>query len=187
MAPAIVAVAALSSVRAGTGNATRVSPAPAQRCPVDRQVQSQGQASARQGRGGRWPGALGPRLVRDQRGAVAGAMAPAMAAVTVLSSVWAGSGNAARFPRPCATVPCRPAGPGTTKGQRPTRRVQSARRGRGGRWPGALGPRLDKRQRGAVAGAMAPAIAAVKVLSPVPCGNRKRDPHLPPPERDGPL
>jgi len=38
------------------------------------------QARARRGRGGRWPGALGLRLAKGQRGAVAGAMAPAMAA-----------------------------------------------------------------------------------------------------------
>ncbi len=74
------------------------------------------------------------------------------------------------LPRPCATVPCRPVGPGTTKGQRPTRRGRSARRWRGGRWPGALGPRLDRDQRGAVAGAMAPAIEAGAALSPVLAG-----------------
>jgi hypothetical protein len=44
------------------------------------------------------------------------------------------------FPRLCGTVPCRPAGPETAEGQRPTRRARSARRGRGGRWPGALAP-----------------------------------------------
>jgi hypothetical protein len=44
------------------------------------------------------------------------------------------------FPRPCETVPRRSAGPGATAGQRPTRRARSARRGRGGRWPGALAP-----------------------------------------------
>jgi hypothetical protein len=116
--------------------------------------------SARRGRGGRWPGALGPRRAWDQRGAVAGAMAPAMAVVNVLSSVRAGTGNALRFPRPRETVPRRSAGPGTAAGQRPTRRARSARRGRGGRWPGALGPRLAKDQPCAVAGAMAPAMAA---------------------------
>jgi len=52
----------------------------------------------------------------------------------------AGSGNAARFPRPRATLPQRPVMPALTAGQRPTRRVQSARRGRVGRWPGALAP-----------------------------------------------
>jgi hypothetical protein len=85
---------------------------------------------------------IGPRLVKDQRGAVAGAMAPAIEAVTVLSQLRAGPGNASRFPRPRGTVPCRPAGPGTTEGQRPTRRAGSARRGRVGRWPGALARRL---------------------------------------------
>jgi hypothetical protein len=186
------------------------------------------------GRGGRWPGALGPRLARDQRGAVAGAMAPAMAARLVVRTLifrplraerchqdpcrphqqrpapdpaggkrppWAGralaggfgppagqgsaqrcgrgdgpchgsgerafvgaggTGKRTAFPRPRGTVPCRSAGPGTTRGQRPTRRARSARRGRGGRWPGALGPRLAWDQRSAVAGAMAPAMAATQ-------------------------
>jgi len=50
----------------------------------------------------------------------------------------AGPGNARRFPRPCGTVPRRPAGPGPAEGQRPTRRERSARHGRVGRWPGAL-------------------------------------------------
>jgi hypothetical protein len=284
--------------------------------------------SARRWRGGRWPGALGPRLARDQPGAVAGAMAPAIAAVKGLSLVRAGAGNALRFParagrchedhlhphqqrpapdpagekrppgagralaggfgppagvraawpygrgdgpclgndavppplragtgnacvsparaerchqdrcrphrqrpapdpagekrppvagralaggfgppagqgsawrcgrgdgpchwsgerafvgaggirkrtafpRPCGTVPRRPAGPGTPASQRPTRRVRSARQGRGGRWPRALGPRRAWGQRGAVAGAMAPAIAAAKVRSLVRAG-----------------
>jgi hypothetical protein len=199
--------------------------------------------SARRGRGGRWPGALGPRLAWDQRSAVAGAMAPAMAAAKGPSSVRAGAGNALRFRRPRATVLRRPAGPGiaeasarpggreapagggagagrglwapggprisvalwqgrwplpwqrssstappggkrkrtafppparsaatrtratrTDRGQRPTRRAGRARRGRGGRWPGALGPRRAKGQRGAVAGAVAPAIAAGLVV-----------------------
>jgi hypothetical protein len=44
------------------------------------------------------------------------------------------------FPRLCGTVPCRPASPGTAEGQRPARRGRSARRGRVGRWPGALAP-----------------------------------------------
>ncbi len=108
--------------------------------PAEGQRPTRRARSARQGRGGRWPGALGPRLIKDQRGAGTGAMAPAIAAVKVLSSVLAGSGNAARFPRPRATVPCRPAGPGPTTGQRPTRRGRSARQGRGGRWPGAFAP-----------------------------------------------
>ena len=97
-------------------------------------------------------------------------MAPATAAVKALSSARAGPGNAARFPRPFATVPRRPAGPGQTKGQRPAQRGRSARRGRGGRWPGALGPRLVLIRCSAVAGAMAPAIAAVMVPSPVRAG-----------------
>jgi len=42
----------------------RVSPARAGRCHVDRQVRVQRKASARWGRGGRWPGALAPGLSR---------------------------------------------------------------------------------------------------------------------------
>ena len=44
----------------------------------------------------------------------------------------AGTGNASRFPRPRGKVSCRSAGPGDTEA--------SARRGWGGRWPGALAP-----------------------------------------------
>ena len=62
-----------------------------------------------------------------------------------------------RFPRPGATLPPRPVQPAPTAGQRPTRRGRSARLGAGRRWPGALGPRRARDQRGAVAGAMAPA------------------------------
>jgi hypothetical protein len=43
---------------------------------------------------------------------VAGAMAPAIEAVTAPSPVRAGTGNASRFPRPRGTVPRRSAGPG---------------------------------------------------------------------------
>jgi len=48
------------SVWAGTGNATRVFPARARWCAEDRQVRDQQKASARRGRGGRWPEALAP-------------------------------------------------------------------------------------------------------------------------------
>ncbi len=188
-------------LRAGPGNATRVSPARAGRPTQDRcHPRNRGQrptrraGSARRGRGGRWPGALGPRLGKGQRGAVAGAMAPAMeaggccrpfgreqethsvsparaerspadrqvrdgqtpapgpagakrppgagralaggfwppagpdASVALWQGRWplpwkrgvlsphlAGTGNAQRFPRPRGTVPCRPAGPGSTE------------------------------------------------------------------------
>jgi hypothetical protein len=126
--------------------------------------------SARRGRGGRWPGALGPRRARGQRGNVAGAMAPAMAAVKVLSSVRAGPGNAPRLParaRRCRQDRFHP------HQQRPAPDPAGEKRppGRGGRWPGALGPRLAKVQRGAVAGAMAPAMAAalaVRILTVPP-------------------
>jgi len=57
-------------------------------------------------------------------------MAPAIEAVSIPSSFRAGIGNALRFPRPRATVPRRPAGPGETEA--------SARPG--GRGPGAVAP-----------------------------------------------
>ena len=60
MAPVIAAVKVLSSVRAGSGNATRVSPAHAEQFPVDLQVRVQPKPSARRWRGGRWPGAVAP-------------------------------------------------------------------------------------------------------------------------------
>ncbi len=82
----------------------------------------------------------------------------------------AGTGSALRFPRPPATLPPRPVPPAPTAGQRPTRRARSARQGRGGRWPGALGPRRAWGQRGAVARAIAPANAAMKVLSSARAG-----------------
>ncbi len=123
MASAISAVKLLSPhVRAGSGNATRVSPparnaATKTRAPRTnrRQRPTRRARSARLGRGGRWPGALGPRPGKDQRGAVAGAMASAIAAVKVPSPLRAGLGNASRFPRPRGTVPCRPGGPGDTE------------------------------------------------------------------------
>jgi hypothetical protein len=61
----------------------------------------------------------------------------------ILRFVRADRGNACRFPRPCVTVPGTSVRRGTTEGQRPTRRVQSARMvGAGqtrGPWP--WGPR----------------------------------------------
>jgi hypothetical protein len=89
-------------------------------------------------------------------------MAPAIEAVKLLSSVRAGTGNQLRFPRPRGTVTSRPAGPGT--------RQASARRGAGRALAGGFGPRLVKDRRGAVAGAMAPAMEAVKLLSSVRAG-----------------
>ncbi len=136
MAPAISAVKLLSPLRAGRGNATRVSPPARNAATRTRATRTnRGQRptrrgrSARRGRVGRWPGALapgwprisvalwqgrwplpwgagralaggfGPRLVKDRRGAVAGAMAPAMEAVKLLSSVRAGTENATRVSR----------------------------------------------------------------------------------------
>jgi hypothetical protein len=104
-------------------------------------------------------------------------MAPAMAAVKLLLPPRVRSGNAPRFPRPRATVPCRPAGPGTWQASaRPGGREAPAVGGRA--LAGGFGPRLDMGQRGAVAGAMAPAIEAVKLLSPLRAetGNASRFP-----------
>jgi len=129
----------------------RVSPARAGRCPTDRQVREQRRPAPDPAGEKRPPwagralaGDLGPRLGKRQRCDVAGAMAPARETghPEVRKNAIPGGTRKCdpRFPRPCGTVPCRPASPGTTKGQRPARRVQSARRGRGGRWPGALAP-----------------------------------------------
>ena len=78
-----------------------------------------------------------PGEAKDEPFDVAGAMDPASPKVPSVKG-WppvfrAGAGNAARFPRPRATMPCRPAGSGTTNGQRPTRRGRSARPAPGGR------------------------------------------------------
>jgi hypothetical protein len=69
------------------GETPRVSPARAGQCPADRQVREQ-QRPAHDPAGEKRPpgagralaGGFGPRLAKGQRGAVAGAMAPAMAA-----------------------------------------------------------------------------------------------------------
>jgi len=51
-----------------------------------------------------------------------------------------GSGNAPRFPARQETTHPQDRSNKRNEGQRPTRRARSARRGRGGRWPGALAP-----------------------------------------------
>jgi len=97
--------------------------------------------SARQWRVGRWPGGFGPRLVLIPAQRCGRGDGPCHCSG---GSAFACSGGNRkrdpRFPRPRATVPCRPAGPGTAEGQRPTRRGRSARQWRVGRWPGALAP-----------------------------------------------
>ncbi|MCE2737683.1 MAG: hypothetical protein LW703_04825 [Rhodobacter sp.] len=50
---------------------------------------------------------------------------------------------------------------------------------------GGFGPRLDKGRRGAVAGAMAPAIEAVTVLAPIRADQETQ--RVSPPARDGAL
>jgi len=123
-------------------------PACAERSPADRRVREQQKASARPG-GGEAPAGGGS-------GAGRGLWPPAGPdpGVALWQGRWplplqrlgcprpSGRDQETRpaFPRPRATVPCRLAAPGTTKGQRPTRRGRSARRGRVGRWPGALAP-----------------------------------------------
>jgi len=193
MAPAIAAVKVPSPLRAGSGNATRVSPARAGHCPVDRQFREIQRPAPDPAGGKRPPGAgralaggFGPRPGKGQRGAVAGAMAPAIAAVTVLSSVRAGSGNATRVSPAhagrCHEDRCNP------HQQRPAPDPAGAKRPpwAGRALAGGFGSRLDKGQRGAVAGAMALAIEAVTVLSSVRAGpgNATR---VSPPERDGAL
>ena len=51
-----------------------------------------------------------------------------------------GSGNASRFPARTETTHQQDRSPKRNEGQRPARRGRSARRWRGGRWPGALAP-----------------------------------------------
>jgi hypothetical protein len=55
-------------------------------------------------------------------------------------TIQGGSGNAARFPALSETTAQQDRLPKRSEGQRPTRRGRSARRWRGGRWPGALAP-----------------------------------------------
>jgi len=138
MAPAIEAVRVLSPLRAGTGNATRVSPARVGRSPVDRWIRAPRKASARPG--GREAPAVGgagagrglwPPAGKGQRGAVAGAMAPAIEAVRVLSPLRAGKGNATLVSHAHA---------GRFFAHRQVREHRQASARPGGRWPGALGP-----------------------------------------------
>ena len=102
-------------------------------------------------------GGFGPRRDKGQRGAVAGAMAPALEAVRVLSLLRAGKGNAtlvspARAGRFCAD---RQVWEHRQASARPGGREAPAGSGRA--LAGGFSPRLDKSQSGAVAGAMAPA------------------------------
>jgi len=176
-----------SPVRAGPGNATRVSPARARRCLVDRQVR-EGQRPAPDPAGGKRPpwagralaGGFGPRPVLIPAWRCGRGDGPCQRdRASRRTPLRAGTGNARRFPRPRGTVPCRSVGPGTTKGQRPTRRVRSARHGRVGRWPGAVAPGWP---RGSV--------ALWQGRWPLPlkrwhcfrqCGRGKRDPRFPRP------
>jgi len=157
----------------------RVSPARAGPCPADRSVRETQRPA---------PDPAGAKRPPGAGRALAGGFGPRLVLVTADrcgkgdglcqcngESAFATPGGIRkrdpRFPRPRGTVPCRPAGPGTTEGQRPTRRGRSARRGRVGRWPGALGPRLAWSRRSAVAKAMAFASTTVKVLSPLRAGS----------------
>ncbi len=60
------------------------------------------------------------------------------------------------FPRPHATLSCRPAGPGTAEGRRPPVAGRAL--------AGGFGPRRVNGQRGAVTGAMAPANGALQQI-----------------------
>jgi hypothetical protein len=100
---------------AGPGNAPHF-PAPAGQCHPDpghphhkRQAPAGGGAGAGQGSAWRCGRGDGP-CHRSGVGGWDSDLPP---------PVRAGSGNAARFPRPCGTGPRRPAGPGMTAGQRP--------------------------------------------------------------------
>ena len=57
-----------------------------------------------------------------------------------VGAVQGGSGNAPRFPARQETTHPQDRFPKRNEGQRPARRGRSARRWRGGRWPGALAP-----------------------------------------------
>jgi len=112
MAFASQAVMVLSPLQLGRGNATRVSPACVGRCPLDRQVRERRRPAPDPAGAKRPPvagralaGGFGPRRTKGQRGAVAGAMAPAIKAVMVLSSLRAGTGNASRFPARAGRCP----------------------------------------------------------------------------------
>jgi len=148
MASAISAVKLLSPhVRAGSGNAARF-PARADRCHQDPCTPHQ-QRPAPDPAGEKRPPGAGS-------GAGRGLWPPAGQ-----GSAWrcgrgdglchcSGEGPFASeggirkriaFPPPARDGPLQPGRSGKDRGQRPTRRGRSARHGRGGRWPGALGPR----------------------------------------------
>ena len=119
-------------------------------CPAGRQVR-EGQRPAPDPAGEKRPpragralaGGFGPRLTKDQRGAVAGAMAPASEAVTVLSLVRAGKGNAPRFPARAGRCPVdRQVQAPRKASARPGGREAPARGGSGagrGLWPHRIG------------------------------------------------
>jgi hypothetical protein len=150
-------------------------PRPVPPAPTAGQRPTRRARSARRGRGGRWPGAFGPRLAWDQRGAVAGAVAPAMATALAVRIQIVRALFGRERETHCVSPPVRDGAPqigrsGNSRRPAPDPAGEKRPPGRGGRWPGALGPRRAKAQRGAVAGAMAPAIAAVKGRSSVRAG-----------------
>jgi len=165
---------------AGSGNASRVSPARAARLPVDRSVQAPRKASARPG-GGEAPargGAGAGRGLWPPAGPDPGAAQwqgrwplPERPGIPKCAGtpLWAGSGNAPRFPARAARC-------------QPDRQVREERRpapdpagekrppGAGRALAGGFGPRLASGSVAAVAGAMAPAIEALTVPSPFRAG-----------------
>ena len=131
-------------------------PARAERCPADRWVQASRKASARPGGreapagGGSGAGrGLWPPAGPDPGLALWQGRWPLPLQRVSDFTAPGGIRKRTAFPRPLGTVPCRPVDPEPTKGQRPP--------GAGRALAGGFGPRLDKDQRGSVAGAMAPA------------------------------
>jgi hypothetical protein len=129
----------------------RVSPARAGRCPADRLIQEQRRPA---------PDPAGEKRPPWAGRALAGGFGPRAGSDTSMA-LWQGrwplperpgnpdcsgpplraeSANAPRFPPPARDGAPQTGRSRNNAGQRPTRRARSARRGRGGRWPGALAP-----------------------------------------------
>ncbi len=138
-----------SLVRAGSGNATRVSP-PARdgSTQTGRSGKDRGQRptrrarSARRGRGGRWPGAVAPGWPRDSAALWQGRWPlPERPDISENARPGGSRKRDPRFPRPSGTVPCRSASPGTAEASaRPGGREAPAGGGAGagrGLWPPA--------------------------------------------------
>jgi hypothetical protein len=97
-------------------------------------------ASARRWRAGRLAGGIGTRLAKGQRGAEAGAMALSRETGLPGECHSGRDQETNRVYPPLRDGALQAGRSGNTAGRHPTRRARSARRGRGGRWPGALAP-----------------------------------------------